>query len=139
MLNTYMPICSVWGSHFCRFLLCQNLIIFLSQVFSTYLLFLFIFIEVAPKGVMLNQKQHCTGLIASIKNEEWVVNSQFSSALTKVRTSSQHLLAEIKAIHGTWYTSIFFKNNTFLFDKIKSWDFQHLFDTKFQFIWTTLY
>ena len=46
-----MPICSIWGSHFCRFLLCQNLIIFISQVFSTYLLYLFIlfiFIEVAP-------------------------------------------------------------------------------------------
>ena len=60
MLNTYMPICSIWGSHFCRFLLCQNLIIFISQVFSTYLLYLFIlfmFIEVAPKSALTTLKK----------------------------------------------------------------------------------
>ena len=28
--------------------------------------------------------------------------------MRKVRTSSRHLLAEIRAIHGTWYTSTFF-------------------------------
>ena len=33
--------------------------------------------------------------------------SQSKPWMTKVRTSSRHLLAEIRAIHGIWYTSIF--------------------------------
>ena len=36
--------------------------------------------------------------------------------MRKVRTSMRHLLAEKRAIHGTWYTSYFFRNKTFLFD-----------------------
>ena len=50
----------------------------------------------------------------------------------KVRLSSSHLLAEIRTIHGTWYTSNFFRNNTFLFLKIESWNFQHLLDLGFR-------
>ena len=42
--------------------------------------------------------------------------------MRKVRTSSHHLFAEIRAIYGTWYNSIFFKNKTVLFVKIESWD-----------------
>ena len=69
------------------------------------------------------------------------------SWMRKVRTSSRHLLAEIRAIHGTWYTSIFLRNETFLFVKIRrtlkfstslwftiSWNL-----TKYLLIWTTLY
>ena len=36
--------------------------------------------------------------------------------MRKVRTSRRHLLAEKRAIHGTWYT---FRNKTFLFVKIE--------------------
>ena len=49
----------------------------------------------------------------------------------KVRTSSRHLLAEKRVIHGTWYTYYFFKNKTFLFVKIEIWNFHHLFDLLF--------
>ena len=32
--------------------------------------------------------------------------------MRKVRTSMRHLLAEKRAIHGTWYTSYFFRDKT---------------------------
>ena len=50
--------------------------------------------------------------------------------MRKVRTSSRHLLAEIRTIHGT--CQIFFRNKTFLSLKIESWNFQHLFDLGFR-------
>ena len=56
-----------------------------------------------------------------------ILSSEPKPWIRKVRTSSRHLLADIRAIHGTWYTSIFFRNKTFLFVKIESWNFQHLF------------
>ena len=37
-----------------------------------------------------------------------------------------------RTILGTWYTSYFFRNKIFLFVKIKSWNFQHLFDLRFR-------
>ena len=51
--------------------------------------------------------------------------------MRKVRASSRHLLDEIRAIHGKWYTSSFFRNKPFLFVKIESWKFQHFFDSLF--------
>ena len=42
---------------------------------------------------------YCRGKLISFKSKPW---------MRKVRTSSHHLLAEIRAIHGTWYISIFF-------------------------------
>ena len=39
---------------------------------------------------------------------------------------SRHLWAEMRAIHGTWHTSISLRNKTCLFV-----NFQHLFDSPF--------
>ena len=47
--------------------------------------------------------------------------------MRKLRTSSRHLLAEKRAIHGT--LNIFFRNKTFLSFKVGSWNFQRLFDS----------
>ena len=52
--------------------------------------------------------------------------------MRKVRTSSCHLLAEKRAIDGTWYTYYFFLNKTFLFVKTEIWNFEHLFDLFFR-------
>ena len=38
----------------------------------------------------------------------------------------------IRTILEKWYTSIFFRNETFLLVKIESWNFQHLFDLGFR-------
>ena len=43
--------------------------------------------------------------------------------IRKVRTSRGHLLVEKRTILETWYTSYFFRNTTFLFVKIESWNF----------------
>jgi hypothetical protein len=43
----------------------------------------------------------------------------------------QHLLVSKRTILESWYTSCFFKNKTFLFVKIETWNFQHLFDLQF--------
>ena len=51
--------------------------------------------------------------------------------MRKVRTSGHHLLAEkitILCTRYTWLLGI----KTFLFVKIESWDFQHLFDFEFR-------
>ena len=44
----------------------------------------------------------------------------------------RYLVAEKRTIHVTWYTSYFFRNETFLFVKIESWNFQQLFDLEFR-------
>ena len=52
--------------------------------------------------------------------------------IRKVRTSRGHLSVERRTILETWYTFYFFRNKTFLFVKIDSWNFQHLFDLEFR-------
>ena len=37
-------------------------------------------------------------------------------------------MAKERTIHDKWYTTYFFRNKTFLFVKIESWNFQHIFD-----------
>ena len=57
---------------------------------------------------------------ASFQSKPWI---------RKVKTSRGHLLVEKRTILEKWYTSyILFRNKTFLFVKIESWNFKHLFD-----------
>ena len=58
----------------------------------------------------------------------------------------RHLLAEERSTHGTWYTSYFFRNTTFLFVKIESWNFvrfqvilHHKYSQNFSFLFEQIF
>ena len=46
--------------------------------------------------------------VITVKDAVFVMLFLSKPWMRKVRMSSRHLLAEIRAIHGTWYTSNFF-------------------------------